>query len=256
MKKIILRGILVLVFVLIAALAVGYFSLGSIVKKGVETVGPRLTQVDVRLDGVTLSPLTGNGQLSGLFVGNPPGYKSPSAIKVGEVKLGLKTATVLSDTVEIDELTIESPEITFEGGLTGNNLSKILDNLQAASGGSSSTNAETKSSKKFLVKDLVVRSGTIHLGLTALGEKQMNVPLAEIRLQNIGTGGSGVSAAELGKQIMAPLIATAIKTVATNLPALSQGAKELTGRVRDISNSATQEVGNAVRRLNGLIPKK
>src|SRR2546422_1862994 len=90
MKKLIIRIAIAVVGLVVLALVVVFFSLNSIVKKGVETVGPRLTKVDVRLGSAKLSPLSGNGQLTELFVGNPEGYKTPSAIKVGDVKVGVQ----------------------------------------------------------------------------------------------------------------------------------------------------------------------
>src|SRR6188768_4074490 len=112
MKKWIFRIIGVVVILLIIALVLVFINLNSVVKKGVETVGPRLTKVDVRLDAAKLSPLNGNGELSGLFVGNPEGYKTPSAIQVGNVKVALKLSSALSDTIEVDEINIQAPEIT------------------------------------------------------------------------------------------------------------------------------------------------
>src|ERR1043165_6006064 len=91
MKKLVIRIALGVVILVIVALVVVFFSLNTIVKKGVETVGPKLTQVDMRLKAAELSPLSGNGRLTGLFVGNPQGYQTPSAIQVGDIKVGLRS---------------------------------------------------------------------------------------------------------------------------------------------------------------------
>src|SRR5580765_941829 len=117
MKKLVIRIILVAVVLILVALAVVFFSLNSIVTKGVETMGPKLTGVQVRLGSAKLSPLSGQGQLTGLFVGNPEGYKALSAIKVGDIKVEVQPSSVLSDTLVVDEVNIQAPEITFEGTL-------------------------------------------------------------------------------------------------------------------------------------------
>src|SRR5204863_1175523 len=114
MKKLILRIALGVVILVIVALVVVFFSLNSIVKRGVETVGPKLTQVDMRLKAAELSPLSGNGRLTGLFVGNPQGYQTPSAIQVGDIKVGLQISSVMSDTLVVDQVNIQAPELTFE----------------------------------------------------------------------------------------------------------------------------------------------
>ena len=69
-----------------------------------------------------------------MFVGNPEGYQTPSAIKLGDIALAVEPGSLLSDTLVVDEINIQAPEITFEGTLSGNNLSKILQNLEAATG--------------------------------------------------------------------------------------------------------------------------
>src|SRR5262245_36239020 len=99
MKKTLIRVAIVLVVLLVVAVVVVFASLNSIVKKGVETVGPQLTKVEIRLGGVKLSPFSGSGQLSQLFVGNPAGYKTESAMKVGDVKVSVDVGSLLSDTI-------------------------------------------------------------------------------------------------------------------------------------------------------------
>src|SRR5258708_37148288 len=165
MKKIIVRLFLIVAVLLIAALVAVFFSLNSIVKKGVETLGPQMTKVEVRLGSADISPLSGSGQLKKLFVGNPEGYKTPSAIQIGSVKVAVKVGSVLSDTIVVDEINIEGPEITLEGTLTGNNLSKILDNLNAVTGGEK-TKTETppqNNGKKINGKDIHINRGKIRL---------------------------------------------------------------------------------------------
>ena len=76
MKKVLLI-VAVLVVVAVVALFVVGSNLDGIVKKAVETAGPKITQTSVTLDGVSLSPRSGSGAIKGLTVGNPSGYSSP-----------------------------------------------------------------------------------------------------------------------------------------------------------------------------------
>src|SRR5262245_10901060 len=132
MKKILLRTLIVLVVLVIVAVVVIGLTLDSAIKKGVETFGPQLTQVSIKLDSVKVSIFSGSGGVKGLVVGNPEGYKTAHAINVGSADLGLSPGSLLSDKIVIKRVHVESPEITFEGSLSGNNLSKILDNVNAA----------------------------------------------------------------------------------------------------------------------------
>ncbi len=132
MKKNIIRLILVLAVLLILVVLGVAFFLGSIVKKGVDTVGPKVTKVETKIDGANISLLSGQGELQGLFLGNPEGFKTPAAIKVGSVRLAIKAGSILSDKIVVHSINVQAPEITFEGSLSGNNLSKILENIQAS----------------------------------------------------------------------------------------------------------------------------
>ena len=54
MKKLLLSVVVVLVVLAVVGGIVGSFFLGPIVKTGIETVGPKMTQVFIRVDAVTL----------------------------------------------------------------------------------------------------------------------------------------------------------------------------------------------------------
>ena len=126
MKKLFLSLIVVLLVLIVVGGIVGSFFLGPIVKTGMETVGPKITQVSIQVDAVNLSLLTGSASIKGLVVGNPEGYKAPQAISIGTAAVGLNPFSVLSDKIIIRSVRVDAPEITFEGNpFSGNNLSKI-----------------------------------------------------------------------------------------------------------------------------------
>src|ERR1051325_2057922 len=108
MKKWIFRIAIILVVMVVAVVVLLFTNLNSIVKGGVEKVGPQITKTEMRLAKVNISPFSGSGQLTGRFVGNPEGYKTESAIKVGDVKVVLKMASVMHDTVEIESCMTEA----------------------------------------------------------------------------------------------------------------------------------------------------
>ncbi len=247
MKKIIVRIAIVAAVLIVAGLAVVFFSLNSIVKKGVETAGPMLTKVEVRLDSAKISPLSGSGELKGLFVGNPEGFKTPAAIQMGAIKVAVKPSSLLGQTIVVEELKIQAPEITFEGSLGGNNLSKILANLEAVTGGDKPEKTDkpaTKSEKKFCVKDVLIEGGQIHLSITALGGKQATVPLPTVHLQNIGTPENGVTAAEMTKVILKAMLASVTKAVGEALTDLGKGVKNLGKEGVESLDKATKGIKN------------
>lgn len=261
MKKILIRVVIVLVvLVVLGVIAVGLF-LDSAVKKGVETAGPMLTKVDVKLDSVGLSLLSGSGKISGLVIGNPEGYKTPSAIRVGTASLALQPGSLLSDKVVIKSINVQAPEITFETDLKGNNLSKIMANLEAATGGAQQQPATTKqekaASKKLQVNDFLISGGKVNVSLTTLGGKSVTVPLPEIHLTDLGTGPEGITAAELAKRVLSEIQKGAVSASSSAVTDLSKQASELGKQAVDTLNkSATDAAGKATKSLGDLFKKK
>lgn len=246
MKKWIIRLVVAGVVLVIVAVVAVLLSLNTIVKKGVETVGPMIVKVDVKLGSASISPFSGSVQLSGLAVGNPPGYKSPSAIKVGSIKVVADLASALTDTIKVNSINIQAPEITCEGGLGGINLKDIQKNLASTAGASKDSAAAPASEggKKFYVKDIVIEGGKISVALNELGGKGLVVPLPPIHLQNIGSETMGVTANELVSQVLEPILSGAIKAALEGGGALGEAGK-----------GATEQINKVGKGIKGLFGK-
>ncbi len=256
MKKWLVRILVaVVVLIVLAVVAVALF-LDSGIKKGVETVGPMLTKVPVKLDSVSVSLLSGSGKIKGLVVGNPEPYKSPSSIQVGTAELALQPGSLLSDKVVIRNINVQGPEITFETDLKGNNLSKILANLDQASGGGTEPakpETQAKASRKLQVDNFVVSGGKLHVSVTALGGKSVTVPLPQIQLTALGQGPDGITAAELTKRVLQAIEKEAVAASSSAVADLSKQAGELT---KDLQKQATGTLDNATKGIGDLFKKK
>ena len=250
MKKWIIRLVIAGVALGVVALVVLFLSLNTVVKKGVEAIGPQIVKVDVKLGSAAISPFSGSGKLSGLVVGNPAGYKSASAIKVGSIKVAVALGSVTSDIIKIDSINIQSPDITCEGGLAGINLNALKKNLAAPadSGGTAAGKTSATSGKKFYVKDIVIEGGQITVALNELGGKGLTVPLPPIHLHNVGSETAGVTAQELVSQVLEPLLSSAVKA------ALEQ-AGNLGKEAGKVGKGAAEQLNNASKGLKGLFGK-
>jgi len=259
-KKIIWGLVIVLVVLVIVAVIVAGLFLGNIVKAGVETVGPKITQVTIKVDAVNLSLLTGAAKIQGLVVGNPEGYKTPQAISVGVVAVGVNPMSVLSDKIVVRSIEVRSPEITFEGSpFSGNNLTKIRDNVNAATASSQtpSTNqtaqAAGKPGKKLEVDDFLITGAKVHVSLTGMGGKEMTLPLPDIHLSDMGKGTDGITAADLTRRVLDALTTATVKAVANSASDISKGA------INNLNNGAGKATGEDVNKitkgLGGLFKK-
>jgi hypothetical protein len=259
MKKI-LWGIVIglVVLLIVVGGAVGLF-LGPIVKKGIEVVGPKITQVAVTVDAVDLSLLTGSAKLKSLVVGNPEGYKTTNAISIGTVAVGVDPFSVLSDKIVVRSIRVEAPEITFEGGLGGNNLSKIMDNVNgtAQTGGPVSTNSagKPKPAKKIEVDDFLITGAKVHGTIVLFGGKEVtlpSLPIPEIHLTDLGKGSDGLTPTELTRAVLSAITSATTKAVAG---AATELGKNLGNVGQDAGKAVTSGVDKLKSGLGGLFGK-
>jgi len=213
MKKILLLFAAIALVVAAGSFGYLYLSLNTLVKKGVETIGPKITRSDVKLDSALLLPFSGSGSLKGLVIGNPEGFGKSYALKVGKISVNVDKDTLLSDTIVITEIRISQTSITLEGTLRGNNLGKLMENIKSYDSGSKTPKGKQNTpSKKFIVKRVFVTGIQLNVAASALGQSvSQTLPLGDIHLENLGSEHSGISAADVAQQIMIPLINSAIR---------------------------------------------
>jgi uncharacterized protein involved in outer membrane biogenesis len=252
MKRILTTIVLILVaLVLVTVIVIGVY-LGQIVKKVVNTYGPQLTQTTVNVDTVTLSLLTGSASIKDLVIGNPQGYKSANAISVGKIAVGVDPTTVLANKVVVRSLRLESPSINFEGGLSGNNLSQIMDNVDSSGSksGPVSTNATTApaSQRKLEVDDLVISGAKADVLITSPVQREVNLTLPDIHLTDLGKGDEGITGADLTKQVLNAITTATLEAVAKQAMNLDQNAATL----KQAGQGAKQQLNNT---LNNLLQK-
>jgi len=262
MKKLIVRGLIALVILFVVTIVGIRLFLDAAVKKGVETVGPMLTKVDVKLGSANISLLSGSGKLSGLVVGNPEGYKTPSAISVGSASLALKPASVFSDKLVIRSINVQAPEITLETDLRGSNLKKILANLEETTGGSgnektpTTPQTEEKANKKLQVDEFVISGAKVKVSITGLLGQTATVQIPEIRLAELGTGPEGITVAELTKRVLKAVLDSAIQAAGPAVSDLSKIAGDLTkGLTTELGKGSTGGVEKITKGVGDLFKK-
>lgn len=248
LKKILLIIVILAVVLGIATvILVGVF-LDKIVKTGIETVAPTITQTSVTVAGVSISPFSGAAGINGLVVGNPDGYKSANAISLGKAAVSIVPGSLLSDKIVIHSIEVRAPEITLEGNPFGeNNLKKILDNVNAVAGAAADTNkpaattpAEKKAGKKLEVDDMVISGVKVTARISGIEGEPLSVTIPDIHFTNLGTGPDGITAADLTKKILNEVITSTIKVV-------GERAKDIMGKTAgNIIQGASGNAGKAV----------
>ena len=242
------KALVVLAFgALVAAVAlyigITYF-LGSVVKAGVNSFGPKLTQTKVVLEGANLSPLTGTGTLSGLSVGNPAGWSDGNAFSLGQVHLDVDPMSLFGDHVVINEITIDAPVFNYETKIVSSNIKDLLKNIEAFTG-SGGQEPATKEGKpiKFVVKKFRLTNAKATLGV---GPAALPVPLPPVSLDNIGVAKGGITPDELTREIMSSVLGSIVNGTANALTQVggTAGAASL-----EKTKEAAKQAGDAIKGL-------
>ena len=263
MKKILsIVGIVVVVVIVVVVLF-----LGSIVKTAIETVGPEVAGVSMTVDKVRVYLLGGNVRVKGLVIGNPEGFNTPSAMKLGDFKVDLKVASLLTDTIVIKQILIDAPEITYEKGLKSSNLSTLVDNLAPAEEQEEPVEEEAEkpkkkkdAAKKVIIEDFQLNNAKVNVTITALGGKKMTLPLPSIQMQDIGKDTGGTDIQEVISEVFASITDAIGSALASSGDFAGDALKDAGGALKDIGGSASESVkdaaGNLKKGIGGLFGKE
>ena len=240
-----------LLAVLVVGLIIASFFLGSIVTKGVNTFGPKITGTPVTLESASISPLTGSGTLNGLFVGNPEGWKSPKAFSFAKVHVSVSPGSLLGDHIVVKDVLIDGPEFVYETKIISSNVKDLLNNIEKNTSGSGDKPAAdqpvTKDGKpiKFEVKSFRLQNAKVTLGV---GPTALTIPMPPLTLTDLGTKEGGITPDQLVTKVMTNILGNITSAVADSAMQLgsSSGAA-----ATDAASGAAKKAGAGIKKLFG-----
>lgn len=233
-----------LVVLLIGGYFVLAYALDSVVKSGVNSFGPKLTQTKVELASASLSPFTGSGTLRGLAVDNPKGWTEGRAFYLGKVSIDLEPMSVFGDHIVINELIIDQPEFTYETKIISSNIKDLLKNIEdfTGDGGKEPTTKDGKPIK-FVVKKFRMTNAKATLGAAGAA---MPVPLPPISLDNLGVAEGGITADQLATALMKNVLGSIVSGTAN---ALGQLGSTSGANAVEKTKEAAKKAGESIKKL-------
>ena len=262
MKKLFMIILIVLLAVGIGGIVAMNIFLNSAIKKGVETFGPKVTQTSVTVEKVKVSPITGYGELQGFVIGNPQGFNTASAFRLGKVVFHINLKSLLSDKIIIHEITIDNPEVTYELALSGSNIDRIKESIEALPGGNDgpsqkpekkAADESNKPGKKIQIDSFLFQGAKINLSAKILQGEVLTIPLPKIQLSDIGgDSDDGSNLSEVADEIFSSLHKAIIDTVKS------------TGKLGDVLGEPADKIGAAAKEgvskvfggIKGLLKQK
>ena len=278
MKALKIIGIIVVILI-IAVFAI-ILNLGKIVKTGINTVVPQVTKCEAHVDDVNFNVFGGKFEIKNLVIKNPEGYKTDQAFSLGHIFVNVKMGSLLSDVIEIDQVLIDAPEITYEVGLGNSNLNTILENVNSALPSSDEEKKEEKEEKKEGGKKVVINlvkvtNGRIGVSAKIAGGMEAPIVLPDIEIKDLGKKEGGISMVQAaaitlkttllsifdvlknsgkllldGAKAIGEGITEGIKSLGDSakdgVKSLGDGAKDIKDNVKDIGKSAAEGLKNLI----------
>lgn len=262
MMKKILWGLGLALLAAIAAVLVIYLSLSRIVKTGIETVGSTVTKCPITVEDISFKPLRGSLKINNLVVGNPEGFKTESAFRVDEINISMVPKSIFSERVQVQDVTIHAPQVTYEVGALETNIGRIQENVEnflgALPGGGNAPaepapQEETSGEgKKVEIDHLLVDGGKIGISATILQGRQVSLPLPKLELTDLGKEGDGQSIPEMVGTVLDKILGSVLDVVKRSGVLLKDAAKKIGETAQDAGAGIKKGVGGVVKGVKGM----
>lgn len=247
------RLIIALIVLLAVILVCASFFMGTLIKTGVNTVGPHLLGVPVTLEQAAFFPIRGKATLKNLVVGNPEGFNTSNAFELVKLYVHMDVASLLSDKIVIEEIDIQAPVFTYEKSLRSSNIATLLEQLEGASDeGPDQENGDVaaeKSGPTVQINDFIIEDAQAKLSFTALGGAALTIPLPTIRLEDIGNEEGGTSAQEVVREVCSAILSSITEAMAASGELIGDAGKAIgkgIGKDGEVAQEAFTERVEAV----------
>ncbi|CAN5217854.1 hypothetical protein BH24PSE2_BH24PSE2_02900 [soil metagenome] len=215
--KITLGVVVALIVLLAAVMWLAVDNLDQLVTDAIESKGSAATGTQVDADGVHISLRSAEGQIGGLTIDNPSGFKTEHAVRFENIHLALDAGTLLDDTVHVRELRVGSAEVNLEQqGTAKSNLQTLIDNVNASAGPADDT---SESTKNVVIDEFILEGAALNVQSELLGAAELELP--QIRATDVGDG----SAADVLEEILRPILAEALEQAKSQ--AVDEGRERL-----------------------------
>ena len=186
----------------IAALILS-LSIDSMVQSGLQSTTAEVLNTSVDVEEVSISLLNGSGTIKGFTIHNPESFSDKPAARLQQISIKIKVSSLLSDTVIVEKIRVQKPELFYEQKATGNNFDALTGNMGASS--SSGTN--------LIVDYLLVENGQVTLTADIGTQKSVIAEFSEIEMEGIGRSGNNTMEQTI-QQILKPVLEKALQEAA------------------------------------------
>ncbi|MCS6814811.1 MAG: AsmA family protein [Cyanobacteria bacterium] len=209
------RALFVGLAIAIVVTGIIWLNLDRIVKNQVERDLTTALQTTTTISRFRLNPWRGQLTIQGLTIANPANFTTPNLVTVQSIQVQLRPASLLSNTLKIKEMRVQSTEVTFEQQQLRNNLVVALSKLEDAQ------TQKDRGDRRFQIDRVTIQDTTARISATFLGQRsaELTVDLPDISLQNVTSENvDGMVLSEIIRTLFTRIFNAILQQSASNLP--------------------------------------
>ncbi|MDA0997961.1 MAG: hypothetical protein O2944_07120 [Proteobacteria bacterium] len=204
MRRVVLIGGLLTALALVSVMVtVTYtlFNIDDLIKSTTENSGRAAFNTDVTVAAVEMSLKTGDGQLIGVRIANPPGFSSAMVVTIPAVEIDVDTKHPTTDAVVLGKVHLRRPRVRLEIQSGKANLVTIRDSARALAASNSAGQGQ-----RLIIEELLIIDGELSVTADFLGNRELNAKMPDLRLLDIGKAAGGASPADVSSAIAGLLV--------------------------------------------------
>jgi len=243
MKRIIFKGLGVLVLLIVVVVVAGMLGIDFLAKAGLVKGSGYALGVETSVDSVDLSLLSGTLAINRFHADNPEGYSSEHLLDSGRFAVELEPASVLSDTIRLRNFELDGLDINIEQKGLGSNVGQVLQNIEKIAGEPSD---DKPSEKKVHLDRAVIRNVVAHFHLPVGDPVTVNIP--EIVLNDVAADeAGGVAISQLVGRLLSEILAGVVEASEGDVPAGFLG--DLDGQVRGATEALSEGTAELLEQI-------
>ena len=248
MKKILIicSTIMLIFFGLLIIIAV---ALGPITESVLRNALPKVLRTEVQVGHVTLNPFKGLLLIDTLAIGMPDEFEGDTTFQLESLAINIRISSLFSDKLEIQQLLLDRPIISYERKLERDNFDQLKENAEAffATSGQIKQQRSTPEAEKraVTIDHLLVRDGFINAKVGLLPAITLPLPL----IDQTDIGKRGMDLVDAGNELLEILQETIAEALAKvdvgDAQTLLQETGAKTGEsLKEVIDDASQPLKN------------
>lgn len=244
-----IRRLFIVLVLLVILLGVGMFYADSLAKSGIEAGGTSALGVETTVEECDVGFFSGTFAMKDLNIANPEGYDDASFLTLGDASVEVSAASLMSDKIEVPELSFKTIRVNLVHGADGSNYGKIMDNLEKFQGQSDEDKGE---GKRFVINRLLVEDVVVKVVPMKELFTEVSIPIDRIELKDVGSDSDkGVLLSDVAGILVEAILQKA--SLSSDMPAMVGGAlKGQLGKLTGLSGAGVKMLDDLGKQLGNV----